>query len=103
MLAGARIGVCMSVTIQTAVLVETLRGLGASVRLCSPNPLVTQVRQTLSKNVYIRTHQTVLIATYKYSDYPYAHITIYMVIFGGRGFEEDHVEQFSFKVIYSIK
>ncbi|XP_063688285.1 adenosylhomocysteinase B-like [Bolinopsis microptera] len=41
-LSGARIGVCMSVTIQTAVLVETLTALGARVRLCSCNPMSSQ-------------------------------------------------------------
>ena len=42
-LSGAHIGVCVSVTIQTAVLVETLALLGATVRLCSCNPDTTQV------------------------------------------------------------
>jgi adenosylhomocysteinase len=41
-LAGIRIGACLHVTAETAVLVRTLEAAGASVALCSANPLTTQ-------------------------------------------------------------
>lgn len=41
-LQGARIAGCISVTIQTAVLIETLVALGASVAFCSCNVISTQ-------------------------------------------------------------
>ena len=41
-LSGARIGCCISMTIQTAVLLETLEVLGAKVQICSCNPFSTQ-------------------------------------------------------------
>jgi adenosylhomocysteinase len=41
-LAGIRIGACLHVTAETAVLVRTLESAGASVALCSANPLTTQ-------------------------------------------------------------
>ncbi|MDX6655417.1 MAG: adenosylhomocysteinase [Solirubrobacteraceae bacterium] len=41
-LAGIRIGACLHVTAETAVLVRTLEAAGASVALCSANPLSTQ-------------------------------------------------------------
>jgi len=41
-LSGARIACCISMTIQTAVLLETLKSLGAEVQLCSCNPFSTQ-------------------------------------------------------------
>ena len=42
LLTGARIAVAMSVTIETAVLVETLAALGGHVRVCSSNPFNIQ-------------------------------------------------------------
>eukprot|EP00116_Pleurobrachia_bachei_P015983 sb/3476245/ len=42
LLRGARIAVAMSITIETAVLVETLAALGGHVRVCSSNPLTIQ-------------------------------------------------------------
>lgn len=41
-LRGIRVGACLHVTKETAVLMETLRGGGASVALCGSNPLSTQ-------------------------------------------------------------
>jgi len=41
-LKGVRIGCCLHVTTETAVLVNTLRSGGADVRLCASNPLSTQ-------------------------------------------------------------
>jgi len=41
-LAGLRVGACLHVTAETAVLVETLEAGGASVALCSANPLTVQ-------------------------------------------------------------
>ena len=56
-LEGLRIGACLHVTKETAVLVETLRAGGADVALCGSNPLSTQdeVAAMLAKsgvNVY---------------------------------------------------
>jgi adenosylhomocysteinase len=39
---GIRVGACLHVTAETAVLVRTLEAAGASVALCSANPLTTQ-------------------------------------------------------------
>ena len=41
-LADVRVGACLHVTAETAVLVETLEAGGASVALCSANPLTVQ-------------------------------------------------------------
>jgi adenosylhomocysteinase len=41
-LAGVRVGACLHVTAETAVLVEALEAGGASVALCSANPLTVQ-------------------------------------------------------------
>ncbi|MBI4611347.1 MAG: adenosylhomocysteinase [Candidatus Rokubacteria bacterium] len=41
-LRGVRIGACLHVTSETAVLVRTLKGGGAQVALCASNPLSTQ-------------------------------------------------------------
>ena len=43
MFAGARISGSLHMTIQTAVLIETLKALGAQVRWCSCNIFSTQV------------------------------------------------------------
>ena len=44
-LAGARIAGCLHMTVQTAVLIETLRELGADVTWSSCNIFSTQVKQ----------------------------------------------------------
>ena len=41
-LKGVRIGACLHVTTETAVLMDTLKAGGADVRLCASNPLSTQ-------------------------------------------------------------
>jgi adenosylhomocysteinase len=41
-LAGIKVGACMHVTSETAVLMKTLKAGGASVALCASNPLSTQ-------------------------------------------------------------
>ena len=41
-LAGVRVGACLHVTTETAVLMMTLRAGGARVALCASNPLSTQ-------------------------------------------------------------
>lgn len=50
-LAGIRIGMCLHVTTETAVLARTLRAGGAEIALCGSNPLSTQddVAETLSE------------------------------------------------------
>jgi len=60
LLVGIRIGMCLHVTTETAVLVRTLRAGGAEIALCGSNPLSTQddVVETLSEehtaDVYAR-------------------------------------------------
>ncbi|HRU33206.1 MAG TPA: adenosylhomocysteinase, partial [bacterium] len=60
LLVGIRIGMCLHVTTETAVLARTLRAGGAEIALCGSNPLSTQddVVETLSEehtaDVYAR-------------------------------------------------
>ncbi|MEE9273908.1 MAG: adenosylhomocysteinase, partial [bacterium] len=56
-LEGVRIGACLHVTSETAVLMQTLAAGGAEVRLCASNPLSTQddVAATLVENENIPT------------------------------------------------
>ena len=41
-LEGSRVGACLQVTAETAVLVRTLAAAGAELALCAANPLTTQ-------------------------------------------------------------
>ena len=56
---GVRIAGSLHMTIQTAVLIETLTALGAEVRWCSCNIFSTQVRQD-PVSVYSTTHFTIV-------------------------------------------
>jgi adenosylhomocysteinase len=67
-LGGIRIAACLHVTAETANLVRTLRGGGATVGLCSANPLSTQddvaAALVLEDRVEVRAHRGEDIDTY---------------------------------------